>query len=314
MAVPETLAARARDPKVAAILHGQAELFAARKAALDGEVSLLGQRVQQLREQITGIEAQQTAKARQVRLIRGELKDLKALFTKGLVPRPRILSLEREAERLKGERGEHVAEIARARTSISETEIQILQLRKTFREQVVTELRELETEKFDLTERKVVARDELRRVDIRAPQSGRVVGLAVHTIGAVIGPGETLTDIVPDGDELVVEARVAPEEVDKVSHGLAAVVTLSAFERNTTPELAGEVVTISADRLVDQATNMPYYAVRIRIPVTEMAKLGDLKLRAGMPAECFIQTGARTALSYLMKPFNDAARRVLRDS
>lgn len=310
---PAVLTNRRESAQIAELLKGQSEIFAARQAALFGEISVLKQRTEQLRQEIDGIRAQQTAKGRQVEIIREELKDLKGLFAKGLVPRPRILSLEREAERLNGERGEHVADIARAKTSIGEAELQILQLKKTFRERVVTELRELEIEMFDLTERRVVAVDEMRRLDIRAPQTGRVVGLAVHTIGAVVGPGENMMDIVPGEDQLVVEAQVTPEDVDKVSLGLEAVVILSAFERNTTPELNGTVTRISADRLVDPATNLPYYSVRIRIPTVELARIGDLKLRAGMPAECFIQTGARTALSYLMKPFNDAARRVLRD-
>lgn len=313
IAFPAVLTDRGETAQVAELLKGQSEIFAARQAALLGEISVLKQRTEQLRQEIEGIRSQQKAKGRQVRIIKLELKDLKALLAKGLVPRPRLLSLEREAERLNGERGEHVADIARANTSIGEAELQILQLKKSFRERVVTELRELETEMFDLTERRVVAVDEMRRLDIRAPQAGRVVGLEVHTIGAVVGPGQNLMDIVPGEDKLVVEGRVTPEEVDKVSLGLEAVVILSAFERNTTPELNGTVTRISADRLVDPATNLPYYSVRIQIPTAELARIGDLQLRAGMPAECFIQTGARTALSYLMKPFNDAARRVLRD-
>lgn len=311
--MPAAFAARAKDLQLAAILRGQSEIFVARRNALDGEVSLLAQRTEQLRQEIGGIEAQQQAKTRQVRLIAGELKDLRGLLEKELVPRSRVLSLEREAERLNGERGQHVAEIARARASIGEAELRILQLRKDFRERVITELRELETELFDLSERRIVAQDELRRVDIRAPLSGRVVGLAVHTIGAVIGPGQNLMDIVPEEDRLVVEARVAPEEVDKVGAGQEAVVRLSAFDLRTTPEFKGTVTTVSADRLSDPATNLPYYAVRIQIPGEALAALGDLQLRAGMPAECFIQTGARTALNYLMKPFYDAVLRVVRD-
>lgn len=140
-----------------------------------------------------------------------------------------------------------------------------------------------------------------------------MVGLAVHTIGAVIGAGQNLMDIVPEDDRLVIEARVTPDEVDKVGPGQEAVVRLSAFDRRETPEFQGTVTTVSADRLADPATNLPYYAVRIQIPGEALAALGELQLRAGMPAECFIQTGARTALNYLMKPFYDATLRVLRD-
>lgn len=309
IAFPEALSRRMSVPKVAEIMRGQSELFAARRSAFQGSISVLEQRAAQLREEIHGLQAQHAAKARQIEIITKELHDLRELYEKGLVPRPRMLALEREKERLVGETGQHLADIARAEKAIGETALQVVQLRHTTRETAVTELREVEAEIFDLAERRVVFQDELERIEIRAPQSGQVVGLSVHTVGAVIKPGQPLMDIVPREDRLVVEARLRPEDVDKVAHGSKAHVRFSAFDRDRTPEVSGEVTTVSADRLIEQAGQEPYYAVRVGIAAGEIARLGQLQLRAGMPAEVFIQTGDRTALSYLMKPFMDALRR-----
>jgi membrane fusion protein, type I secretion system len=310
---PASLDGRAANLRVAKVLRGQIEMFVARRSALEGEISVLTQQMQQLKEEIRGLKAQRRAKSQQIKTIRIELKDLKDLYAKGLVPRPRIMSLEREAQRLKGEHGQHIADIARSEKAIGETKLQIVQLRKRTLETVITELREVQAEIFDVIERRVITADELKRIEIRAPRSGRVVGLAVHTVGAVITAGQGLMDIVPHGDKLVIEAQVLPADIDKVAVGLSAVVRLSAFDLETTPELIGAVTTVSADRLTDPATNQPYYAVRIRIGQRELAKLGALRLRAGMPAEAFIQTGDRTALSYFMKPFQDALMRAFRD-
>lgn len=313
VAFPAALTERAEDPKVADSLRGEAELFTARKAALDGEVEILTQRVQQLKKQIAGLEAQRRAKGKQLTLISEEVQGLQSLYEKGYAPKTRILALQREAERLSGERGEHIAEIARAETSIGEAELQKIQVRKTFREEVVAELREVQARVFDLEERQVAAADELKRVELRAPQGGTVVGLDVHTLGGVIGPGQPILDLVPREDELVIEGRVPPQDIDKIVSGQGALVRLSAFDLRTTPELEGVVLTASADRLTDQTTGESYFLVSVRIAKEELDKLGDLVLLPGMPAEVFIATGERTALSYLFKPLTDGLERALRD-
>ncbi len=310
---PPVLAERAGDPKIAGSLRGEAELFAARKAALDGEVEILTQRVQQLRKQISGLEAQRRAKGKQLELIVEEVQGLQVLYDKGYAPKTRILALQRTAEQLAGERGEHIAEIARARTSIGEAELQKIQVAKTFREEVVSELREVQAKVFDLEERAVAAADELKRVELRAPQAGTVVGLDVHTVGGVLSPGQPILDLVPREDELVIEGRVAPQDIDKITPGQSSVVRLSAFDLRTTPELTGAVFTASADSLPDPATGESYYLVGVRITKEELDKLGDLVLLPGMPAEVFIATGERTAMSYLIKPLTDGLERALRD-
>ena len=311
---PEALRRRGDIAAAAEIMRGQAEIFAARRSAFEGSVSVLEQRAEQLRDQIRGLRAQQEAQTRQIQIIAMELRDLKDLFKKGFVPRPRILALEREMERLTGERGQHIAAIARAENAIGETKLQIVQLRRTMQESAVTDLRDVEAEIFDQAERRAVFEDQLKRTDIRAPLSGQVVGLSVHTIGAVITPGQNLMDIVPRDDRLVVEARLRPRDVDKVTAGSRANIRFSAFDLRATPELSGEVTTVSADRLTEVAGQEPYYAVRVSVSTEQIARLGQLQLRAGMPAEVFIQTGERTALSYLMKPLADAVRRSFLDS
>ena len=311
---PPDLVQRGSNPDVANSLRTERDLFEARRKAFEGTAKTLKDRISRLRERIPGLKAQRDAKTRQMAIIEKELRDLRGLYEKGLVPRPRLLALEREAERLQGERGQHVADIAGVRKGINETQSEISQRQESRLASVVTELREVQARLFELRDRRVSFEDERKRIEIRAPRSGRVVGLSVHTIGAVIAPGEELMDIVPEADRLVVEARLRPEDVDKVTPQMQANIRLSAFDLDRTPEVAGEVISVSADRLTDADSQLSYFAVRIGILATEMPKLKDLQLRAGMPAEVFIQTGSRTALSYLFKPFEDALHRVLIDS
>lgn len=314
IAVPAKLRDRITDPQIAEVVRGQSELYAARRSAFEGSVSVFEQRARQLRDEIKGLRAQHDAKVRQVQIIGRELRDLTKLFEKGLVPRPRILALERERERLTGETGQHISEIARAEKGVGETKLEIEQLHHVRRETAVTELREVQAEIFDLYERRVVYEDQRKRIEIRAPQSGQVVGLSVHTTGAVISPGQELMDIVPREDRLVVEARLRPEDVDKVYRGSTANVRFSAFDLNTTPELTGKVTTVSGDRMTDSATQETYYAIRVVVTAEEISRLKGMTLRAGMPAEVFFQSGERTALNYLIKPFLDAMQRSLTDA
>ena len=203
--------------------------------------------------------------------------------------------------------------MARARKGIGEAELEIVQLKKTQREEVEAELLEIQAELFQLAEQQVTAEDELKRVEVRAPRAGAVVGLDVHTLGGVIAPGQAILDIVPMADALLVEAHVEPQDIDKVSLGQAAVVRLSAFNLRTTPELQGQVVAASADRMTDEATGLAFYVVRVRIPEDELARLGDLQLLPGMPGEVFIKTGERTAISYLVKPLTDSLARAFKE-
>jgi HlyD family type I secretion membrane fusion protein len=295
------------------IIEGQRRLFAARRAALDGEVSILEQRISQLDDQIAGMSAQHAAYGTQLELIQAELKDLQGLFERGHATRTRVLALQREEARLLGERGEIAANIARTRGEIGETRLQIIQRQKAFSEAVVTELRDVQTQLVDLQERVIASRDNLARLDVRAPVGGTVVELSVHTEGGVIRPGDTIMEIVPADDRLIVQASVRPIDIDQVLVGLPATVIFSAFKPRETPSLRGEVIYVSADILTDERTGQLYYAVRVAVSDDEVARLDGKRLQPGMPAEVMIRTGERTALAYLTQPIRDSINRAWRE-
>jgi HlyD family type I secretion membrane fusion protein len=309
---PEIMA-RQNDRKIADMMVNQKAIFEARRISIDGQIDIQNQRINQLREQIRGLNALRESKGRQVAIIDDELKGLKELFAQGFAPRTRILALERTAEQLNGERSQHLTDVAKAQEGISEAQLQIIQLRKNLTESIVSDMEDVQNDIFSAVQEQIAARDVVDHIEIRAPIAGTVVGMDFHTVGGVIAAGQPILNIVPEGDKLVVEARVRPDDIDKVAVGQAAFLRLSAFDLRTTPELAGSVVTVSADSLSDQKTGISYYMARVQIPDEEMGKLGSLRLVPGMPAEVFIQTGERTALSYLVKPLQDGLARSFRE-
>lgn len=310
---PESLTEKADDPDIRKIIQGESHLFNAQRLLNKGQKSQLRERVAQSKVEIEGFEAQRNAKSREIELIKDELVGVESLYEKKLVPYSRVTALQREAASLDGERGQFIAAIAQARGKIAETELQILQIDQDFRTSVLKELREIEGKMGEYVERKVAAEDQLKRIDIRAPQDGIVHQLAVHTVGGVINAGEVLMLIVPQSDALTVEANVSPTDIDQVFIGQEAVVRLSAFNQRTTPELFGKVVRISADLTTNPQTQMSWYTVRIELPESEINRLGNLKLLPGMPAEAHIQTAQRSALSYLVRPISDQLAKAFRE-
>jgi HlyD family type I secretion membrane fusion protein len=262
---------------------------------------------------LLAVEAQAAAKRKQTALINQELEGVDRLYKQNLVPITRLTSLQREASRLDGEEGQLVASIAASKGKIAETELQIIQLVQDLKREVAAELRDSQAKIGELVERKVAAEDQLRRVDIRAPQNGFVHQLAVHTIGGVINAGEPIMLIVPQADSLVVEARIAPQDIDQVHPGQQVTLRFSAFSQRTTPEIFATVSRVSADLTREAQTNTSYYTLRVTIPDHELKKLDGKALIPGMPVEAFIQTGSRTALSYLVKPFEDQVARAFRE-
>ncbi|MEM7122543.1 MAG: HlyD family type I secretion periplasmic adaptor subunit [Pseudomonadota bacterium] len=310
---PTGLFERHGEPEVAMIMSGQELLFVARRDSLAGQVSILNQRIDQLRNQIKGLEVQQSASYAQITLIEQELDGLRELYDEGYVTRSRILALERESERLRGERGEDLAAIAESEAAIGEASLQILQLEKGLREEVVAELRDVQSEIFDLEQRQIGAADILNRIEVRAPSSGTVLGLNAHTVGGVISPGDDIMNIVPEGDPLIIEARVQPNDIENVITGQTAEVRFSGLSQRDTPTLNGQVLTISADRLTDQQRGEDYYEARVIIPQDEIERLNDVELVPGMPAEVMILTGERTALNYLLEPIQAGLNRSFRE-
>ena len=314
---PEALSERGADPFVSRLLAGERRFFELRRQARTGQKAQLNERIGQIQEQIRGLEEQIAGKAREIELINQELEGVRTLWRQNLVPIARLMALERDAARLHGERGSLISSIAQARGKITETRLQILQIDQDLRSEVSKELADIRAKTSELTEKRVAAEDQLKRIDIRAPQDGRVHQLAVHTVGGVIGPAETIMLIVPDSDVLTVEARIEPHNIDQIRVGQNAVLRFSTFNQRTTPEINGEVARVGADitqeQAKDQARGASFYTVRIMIPDSEMARLKGLKLVPGMPVEAFIQTGDRTAISYLVKPISDQLMKAWRE-
>jgi HlyD family secretion protein len=313
VALPKELADRANDPDVQEALSSERKLFELRRTARVGQKDQLRQRVQQLREQIIGLTAQQDAKTKEMQLIEKELEGVRELWAKNLVQLNRLTSLEREQARLQGERGQLIAGAAEAKGKISETELQILNIDQEFTSDVAKELRETDSKIGEYVERKVTAEDQLRRTDIRAPQNGIVFQSTANTVGGVITAGDPVMLIVPETDTLLVEAKVDPKDIDQVQFGQPVVLRFSAFSMRTTPEINGTVTRVAADTSIDQRTGQSYYLVRISMTADEIKRLGDVRLTPGMPVEAFIQTGDRTMISYLTKPLRDQLMRSFRE-
>jgi HlyD family secretion protein len=313
VAFPAELTARADEPSIAALLAEEQRLFELRHSSLEGQRAQLRERVAQVVEETHGLAVQIQAKDAAGKLIEEELAGVRQLWDKQLMQVQRLKALEREAAQLVGERGQLIAAAAQAKGRASELELQILQLDQDLRSEVAAELREVQARIAVLAEQRVAAEDHLRRIEIRAPQSGRVHQLAVHTVGGVIDAGEPIMLIVPDGDVLTVEARIAPQDIDQVSIGQTAVLRLSAFDQRITPEILGEVSRISADLTRDERNQTAYYTARIALAEDQLARLGEVTVLPGMPVEIFIQTGERTVLSYLTKSLRDQVARAFRD-
>jgi len=310
---PKTLLDRVDDPDVKAVMASESKLFEVRVNGRAGQKSQLRERVTQLNEEIAGLTAQEKAKDQEIALVEKELVGVRDLYDKHLVQLTRLTTLERDMARLSGERAQYIASRAQAKGKITETELQIIQIDKDMISDVSKDLRETNDKIGEFVERKITAEDQLRRVDIRAPQDGMVLQSTVHTVGGVITAGDAIMLIVPQADDLQVEAKVNPQDIDKLQVGQKTLLRLSAFNQRTTPELNGIVTRVSPDVTTDQRTGQSYYTIRISMPSEEVARLGDVKLIPGMPVEAFVQTGDRTLISYLIKPLSDQLMRAFRE-
>jgi HlyD family secretion protein len=310
---PDELLTRMDDTDVAKAVNGELRQFQTRRSARAGQKAQLRERAAQLRQEISGYESQIESKAKQIEWFAKELVGVTDLWAKQLIPYMRVTGLEREKERLTGERGQLVAAIAQANGKITEIELQILQVDQDMRAEVNKDLADIRGKIAELVEKKVAAEDLLKRVDIRAPQSGMVHQLAVHTIGGVIMAGEPIMLIVPETDALEVEARIQPQDIDQVRIGQTAALRFVAANQRTTPELNGEVDRVSADVSEEPKTGAKFYTVRIRVTETEVARLGGIRLVPGMPVEVFIQTTTRSVMSFLVRPLHDQVARAFRE-
>jgi HlyD family secretion protein len=312
---PAAITERARDTNFHAerTMVAEQKLFELRRQARDGKKSQLRERIAQLKQEIQGYIGQTAAKEREIELINKELEGVRDLRTKNLVPMNRLTALERDAARIEGERGQLIAATAQSKGKITETELQIIQVDQDLRSEVGKDLAETRTKVSEFIERKIATDDQLKRVDIRAPQNGIVQDLKVHTIGGVIAAGDPIMLIVPDTDTLTVEVKIAPQDIDQLYLGQAATLRFTAFNARSTPEITGHMTFISADITQDQRTGISYYVARVTLDSSEITRLGDVKLIPGMPVVAFVKTSERTMLSYLTKPLWDQAQRAFKE-
>ncbi|TVQ30822.1 MAG: HlyD family type I secretion periplasmic adaptor subunit [Geminicoccaceae bacterium] len=293
------------NPFARDLMANQKELFLARRNALEGQTDILERRIAQLHEQIRGLEAQIQGNQEQVDILTDEIGNLRWLLERGHTSRTRILALERERAERQGDVGQFTAEISRLQVAIGETELQLLQIDRDFQREVTAELERVQAELFDLHQRLTAADDVLFRRTVTAPEHGIIVNSQAHTIGGVVQPGATLMQLVPIYDELIVQARVDPADIDLVALGAEAEVRFSGLAMRNLPIILGEVIHVAAD-VTEDRQGMLYFEARVRVSEEQRGQLGDVVLLPGMPAEIVIKAGERTLVDYLIRPLEDA--------
>lgn len=306
---PAALTNNLDDSKVKSIIDAQSSLWEARRTAIDGEIKILEKQSKQLNEDISGYKAQTEAKKQELGLVQDELDSMRQLLERGLTGKQRVLELERESARIQGDIAELRSQIGVRETEIAQTELEIFQVGKTFRQSVVEELKQVQAELYDFRERLNAAQYAFEQTEVRSPVNGVVVDSGIHTVGGVVPPGGTLLEVVPDEDSLIVETKIDPKDIDRVKPGLPAGIKFTAFNQRTTPEINGELQYVSADSLQDPQTGLSYYLARVEVPPNETKRLKDNELLPGMMADVFIRSGERTMAQYLIQPLRDSFQR-----
>ena len=308
---PPELAA-SKDPKALDAMAREQRLFGLRRREREGSIALLGQRVKQYQEEVRSYQAQIAALDQQMVLVEPELAGLRKLHEKQLVTINRLNEMERTAVQMRGSKAALESNIAEARARISEASEQMLNVDKQIRSEAATSLAEVGGQLNDQQVRVATTSDAVDRSVIRAPQSGVVDKIVYTTVGSAVPAAQPMLQIVPDRDNLMVEAKIRPQDVDQVRIGQTARVTLSGLNRQTTPDIAGKVMFVSPDLATDQRTGQTYYRIKVRLDAEELAKAPQVELKAGMPAEVFVESNNRSILSYLFKPLFDQIRYSMR--
>lgn len=312
---PLLLDVAAVDPNVSVRLEGQSRLLEARLTSMNQEIEQLHERKEQIASQIRGIEAQQTAMARQLELISQELEDQQSLLERGLVQVGRVLSLQREEARLEGQLGDLEARRASAAGQIVEIDLQITRIGSSRIEEATTQLRDIQFREFELREERADLLEQLDRLDVRAPVAGIVHDMQVFAEQAVIRPADPILYIVPQDSPLVINARVSPTHIDDVAPGQDVLMHFTTFSQRTTPQLEGRVTRVSADAFTDERTGQSYFNAEIEVNEGQLERLPEgARLLPGMPVDCFIRTVDRTPLEYLIKPVSDYFSRAFRET
>ncbi|MFI3220106.1 MAG: HlyD family type I secretion periplasmic adaptor subunit [Methylococcales bacterium] len=304
---PDDLKKVSSEPRIQENIHVQDQSFAVRKQSRNGEIAILKEQRQQLLAKIEGIKAQMTSRVTLSYSLNKELTDFRAMLKEGYIEKQKVAELERRLAESEGDKGDFIANIATAQTQISEISLKILQIDKDFQREVVEELSKVQTEISELREKTQWLTDTVQRTIIKSPDAGMILGLTVHTIGAVIPPGGHLLDIVPQQEKLIVEAQISPIDIDRIHIGQQTEIRFSAFKSAKTLKINGKLITISADRLSDEKNQSSFYLGRVEVDKEGLEDLrkNDLVLVPGMPAEVLINTGDRTFFQYLMKPLSN---------
>lgn len=312
---PQDFLAHQDDPRVQEAMRLQDQTFAVRRAANDGARAVYRRQIEQLRAKVTGLHAQARSRDRLVESYRAELTDFQSLLKEGFTEKQKVEELDRALAQSEGQRGQLLSDMAASELQIAEIELKILQLQKDLQREVAKELSDVQADLFQLREKVQSIESTVNRAVIKAPVSGMVLGLAVHTIGAVIPPGGRLLDIVPQDQKLIIEAQVAPIDIDRVTVGQVAEVRFSAFKTRDLPTIEGTLISVSADRILGEHNDgeTAYYLARVAVSPDGLDALSgaDLDLVPGMPVEVLIKTGARTLVQYVMKPLTDSFKRSL---
>lgn len=308
---PTELTALASEPEVASNLALQRQLFDSRRQALLLDQQGIDESIAGAEAQLRGVRDSQASKVLQRTALAEQLQGLRELAREGYIPRNRLLDSERVYAQVLGSISEDYGRIGQLQRQVLEMRLKIRQLAEEYQKEVRTQLADTRVRTEDLRNRLASAEFELANSQLRAPVAGIVVGLDVFTEGGVIKPGQALMEIVPQGEPLLVEARVPVELADKVHAGLPVELMFSAFSQSTTPRVAGEVMLVSADRQVDERTDEPFYTLRAQVTEAGMVQLAGLQIRPGMPVEAFVRTGERSMLNYLFKPLLDRTHMAL---
>lgn len=314
IALPAAIETRKAEPNIAQTIAGQQRLLQSIEDTVAGKKSQLKEQIGQLTDQIKGYQSQIDSGKRQLVLINQEADNLRKLQKQGLVPASRVMAMDRETARIDGEQGQLLANRSGSEAKIGEIKLQIIQVGEEVRNQALTELRDVDAKISELVGRNVAVSARMAHMTIKAPITGTIYQLNIHTEGGVVAPGETLMMIVPQGDDLVLQAQVSPNDISHVHVGQAASIRFNSFNARVTPEIAGEVSQVAADTTRADQQSPPFYAIRLTISAHELEKLGDNKLKPGMSAEAFIQTESRSPFSYLIKPLMDQISHAMRES
>jgi HlyD family secretion protein len=311
---PELLARAELLPDATSLLAAQVQQFEAHSRGLEEEEAALRERMGQISRQIEGMAAQRDAVVRQAELLAREIGAQETLYAQGLTRQTQLLTPQRELARLEGDAGQIEASTAEGAARIAEIEIEILRLGSERRKAAIAELRDLEYREIELRERRTSLREEVARLELRAPVAGVIYGSTADTLRGVVRPAEPIMFVVPRQATLIVRARIAPIHIDQVHDGQLAVLRFPAFNARTTPEVEGAVAKVSADAIRDERTGESYYSAEIRLLAAAQATLAGTALLPGMPVEAFIQTEERSPMSYLVKPFADYFNKAFRET